>query len=110
MKSRAIKVAKTLERKRINKCSVQKTCKKGESAKMLSGGAVDINWSGKGAYRISVLVSEEFVNNVVEMELVSAWLVIVTLVIGKSLVNVISNVPQIGRSAEENDNFEGCCF
>ena len=72
---------------------------------MLSGDAVNINWSGKGVHRISVLVSEEFVNNVVEMKLVSAWLIIVTLVIEKSLVNVISAyVPQIGRSAEENES------
>ena len=37
--------------------------------------------SPEGVHRVGVLISEEFVSNVVEMELVRAWLMIVKLVI-----------------------------
>ena len=65
-------------------------------------------WQGspEGVHRVDVLVSEDLVSNVVEMKLVSVRLMIAKLVIGKSVVNVISAYePQIGRSAEEKDNF-----
>ena len=52
------------------------------------------------------MVLEELFNNVVEGERISARLMIARLIIGKNLVNVISAyAPQIGRSAEEKDNF-----
>jgi len=56
-------------------------------------------WQGfpDGNQGVGVLVSEEFVDKVVEVKCVSEYLMMVNLVIGECLIDVISGcVPQIG--------------
>jgi hypothetical protein len=65
-------------------------------------------WQGcqEGSSGVGILVSEEFVDKVVEVRRLSERLIMVKLVIGKCLVNVISGyAPQVGRSEMEKDKF-----
>ena len=56
-------------------------------------------WQGcpEGIHGVGVLVSEEFVDKVVEVKHMSEHLMMVKLVLGKCLMNVISGYwPQVG--------------
>ena len=53
-----------------------------------------------------MIVSEEFIDKVVEVTRVSERLMMVKLIVGKCLMNVVAAyAPQTGRSQEEKDNF-----
>ena len=54
---------------------------------------------------MGVIVSEEFIDKVVEVTRVSERLMMVKLIVGKCLMNVVAAyAPQTGRSQEEKDN------
>ena len=53
-----------------------------------------------------MIVSEEFIDKVVEVTRVIERLMMVKLIVGKCLMNVVvAYAPQAGRSPEEKDNF-----
>ena len=62
--------------------------------------------SPEGIHGEGVLVSDKFVDKVVEVKRMRDRLMMVKLVIGKCLINVISGyVPQVGRSQFQKDIF-----
>ena len=101
MTGKSSEVVKVLERWRVDVCSVQETQWKGGSTKMVRGKSARYKflWQGcpKGIHGVGVLVSEEFVDKVVEVKRMSEHLIMVELVIGKCLMNVTSGyVQQVG--------------
>ena len=60
----------------------------------------------EGVSGVGMIVSEEFIDKVVEVTRVSERLMMVKLIVGKCLMNVVAAyAPQTGRSQEEKDNF-----
>ena len=91
-------------------CCVQKTRWKGGSTRIVRGKTAGYKflWQGcpEGIHGVGVLVSEEFVDKVVEVKRMSERLMMVKLVIGKCLMNVISGyAPQVGRRQVDKDMF-----
>ena len=73
-----------------------------------TGGKYKLFWKGcsEGVSGVGVIVSEEFIDKVVEVTRVSERLMMVKLIVGKCLMNVVAAyAPQIRRSQEEKDNF-----
>ena len=83
----------------------------GEGTRILrtkTGGKYKLFWKGcsEGVSGVGVIVSEEFIDKVVEVTRVSERLMMVKLIVGKCLMNVMAAyAPQTGRSQEEKDNF-----
>mgnify|MGYP007071599789 CR=1 FL=1 len=110
MTGRSSEVVEVLERRRVDVCCVQETRWKGGSTRMVSGksGRYKFLWQGcpEGIHGVGVLVSEEFVDKIVEVKRMSERLMMVKLVIGECLMNVISGyAPQVGRNQVEKDEF-----
>ena len=110
MTGRSGEVANALERRKVKVCCVQETRWKGEGTRILgtkTGGKYKLFWKGcSGVSGVGVIVSEEFIDKVVEITRVSERLMMVTLIVGKCLLNVVAAyAPQTGRSQEEKDNF-----
>ena len=112
MTGRSGEVADALERRKVKVCCVQETRWKGEGTRILrtkTGGKYKLFWKGcsEGVSGVGVIVSEEFIDKVVEVTRVNEretddgkteW--------GKCLMNVVAAyAPQTGRSQEEKDNF-----
>ena len=69
-----------------------------------TGGKYKLFWKGcsEGVSGVGVIVSEEFIDKVVEV----TRLMMVKLIVGKCLMNVVAAyASQTGRSQEEKDNF-----
>ena len=111
MTGRSEEVADALERRKVKVCCVQETRWKGEGIRILrtkTGGKYKLFWKGcsEGASGVGVIVSDEFIDKVVEVTRVSERLMMVKLIVGKCLMNVVAAyAPQTGRSQEEKDNF-----
>ena len=103
---RSGEIAEALERRMVKVCCVQ-----GEGSRMLRtkmGGKYKLFWKGctEEGNGVGVIVSEEFINKVVGVERVNEGIMMVKLIVGKSLMNVVSAyAPQVGRSQEETDKF-----
>ena len=77
----------------------------GEGTRILrtkTGGKYKLFWKGcSGVSGVGVIVSEEFIDKVVEVTRVSERLMVVKLIVGKYLMNVVAAyAPQTGRSQE----------
>ena len=111
MTGRSGEVADALERRKVKVCCVQETRWKGEGTRILrtkTGGKYKLFWKGcsEGVSGVGVIVSEEFIDKVVEVTRVSERLMMVKLIVGKCLMNVVAAYAlQTGRSQEEKDNF-----
>ena len=111
MTGRSGEVADALEKRKVKVCCVQETRWKGEGTRILrtkTGGKYKLFWKGcsEGVSGVGVIVSEEFIDKVVEVTRVSERLMMVKLIVGKCLMNVVATyTPQTGRSQEEKDNF-----
>uniref|UniRef100_UPI00358DF666 LYR motif-containing protein 2 n=1 Tax=Myxine glutinosa TaxID=7769 RepID=UPI00358DF666 len=111
MTGRSGEVVEVLVRRRVEICCVQETRWKGSGVRMVKGRQgqkYKFVWQGcpEGVHGVDVLFSEEFVDSVVSMTRVSETWTMVKMMIGKLLVNVISEyAPQVGRSDEEKDEF-----
>ena len=65
-------------------------------------------WQGcnKGTAGVGVFITERWIDSVVDVVRVNKRIMYVKLVIGKQIVNVVSAyAPQVGLSAEKNDDF-----
>ena len=73
----------------------------------MTGGKYKLFWKEcSGVSGMGVIVSEEFIDKVVEVTKVSKRLMMIKLIVGKCLVNVVAAyASQTGRSQEEKDNF-----
>ena len=111
MTERSGEVADALERRKVKVCCVQETRWKGEGTRILgtkTGGKYKLFWKGcsEGVSGVGVIVSEEFIDKVVEVTRVNERLMMVKLIVGKCLMNVVAAyAPQTGRSQEEKDDF-----
>ena len=103
---RSGEVADALERRKVKVCCVQETRWKGEGTRMLRNKTerkYKLFWKGcsEGVSGVGVIVSEEFIDKVVEVTRVNE-----RLIVGKCRMNVVAAyAPQTGRSQEEKDNF-----
>ena len=97
MTEKSSEVVEVLKRWRVDVCRRHD----GKSAQY------KFQWQGcpEGIRGVGVLVSEEFVDKVVEVKCMSEHLMMVKLVIGKCLMNVIGYAPQVGQSQVEKDMF-----
>ena len=108
---RSGEVTDVLERRKVKACCVQETRWKGEGTRILrtkTGGKYKLFWKGcsEGVSGVGMIVSEEFIDKVVEVTRVSERLMMIKLIVGKCLMNVVAAcAPQTGRSQEEKDNF-----
>ena len=73
------------------------------------GGAVDTNFSGKEVQQ-ELVVSGDFVNNILEVKQVIAQCMIVKLVLGKNLFYVISVYAPLIGSAKGKDSFGSAVY
>ena len=111
MTGRSGEVADALERRKVKVYCVQETKWKGEGTRMLrtkTGGKYKLFWKGcsEGVSGVGVIVSEEFIDKVVEVTRVNERLMMVKLIVGKCLMNVVAAyASQTGRGQGEKDNF-----
>ena len=60
----------------------------------------------EGTARVGFLVAERWVQKVLEVKRVSARLMLLRVIVGKSVLNLVSvYAPQAGRSMEEKEEF-----
>ena len=86
MTGRSGEVADALERRKVKVCCVQETRWKGEGTRILrtkTGGKYKLFWKGcsEGVSGVRVIVSEEFIDKVVEVTRVSERLMMVKLIV-----------------------------
>jgi len=110
MKRRSGEVADMAARRRLDICCVQETRWKGGSARCIGydDGWYKVFWAGceEGVSGVGVLVAERWIDNVVEVRRVSERVIVVRLVVGKSVLNVVSvYAPQVGRTSDEKEDF-----
>ena len=110
LRSKSEEVANALEKRKVKICCLQETRWKGEGAIVLvtENTKYKLWWSGgeKALNGCGCMIEEEFADKVVEVKRVSDRLMMIKLIVGKSLVNIISAyAPQVGRSQEEKDKF-----
>ena len=107
MVGRSGKVVDALHRRNIDFCCAQETRWKGENARMLGaiGRRYKFCWQGcnKGTAGVVVLITERWIDSVVDMVSVKERIMYVKLVIWKQFVNIVSAyATQVG---EEKDDF-----
>ena len=113
MSGRSVEVAEMAGRRRLDFCCVQETRWKGGSARMLEGEGFSYKfyWMGceEGVGGVGVLVAERWIEKVIEVRRVNERILVVRLMIGNSIVNLISvYAPQVGRSIEDKEEFYAC--
>ena len=108
---RSGEIEDTLERRKVDVCCVQETRWKGEGARVLrtrNGKKYKLFGKGfvAGLSGTGVIVEEKLIEKVVEVVRVNERLMMMKIIVGKSLVNVVSAyAPQVGRSQSEKDEF-----
>ena len=104
MTGRSGEIADALERRKVKVCCVQEMRRKGEGTRILRTKTREkykLFWKGcsEGVSGIGVIVSEEFMDKVVEVMRVNERLMMVKLIVGKCLMNVVAAYEkQTGRS------------
>ena len=95
MTGRSGEIADALERRKVKVCCVQETRWKGEGTRMLrtkTGGKYMYKLFWKGCSEevsgVGVIVSEEFIDKIIEVTRVNERLMMVKLIVGKCLMNV----------------------
>ena len=91
-------------------CCSQETRWNGESARILGaiGTRYKFFWQGcnKGTAGVGVFMAERWIDSGVDVVRVNERIMYVKLMIGKQLINIVSDyAPQVGLSAEDKDNF-----
>jgi len=110
MKGRDGEVADMAARRHLDICCVQETRYKGGSSRSLGHDDdwYKFYWVGceEGVSGVGVLLAGKWIENVVEVKRVSERIMVLRLVIGKSVLNVVSvYAPQVGRKTEEKEEF-----
>ena len=106
MRGRSCEIVEMAERRHLDFCCLQETRWKGGSARTL--GSHKFFWMGceEGISGVGVLVAESWVEKVLEVKRVSERLMVVRVIIGKSVLNLVSvYAPQVGRAMEEKEEF-----
>ena len=110
MSGRAGELVEVLRRRRVDICCVQETRWRGKSARWLGphGSRYKFLWSGgdDGSAGVGVMLSEEFLDNVACVNRISNRLMLVRLMLDRRPFTIVSAyAPQVGRSAEEKEEF-----
>jgi hypothetical protein len=110
MARRSGEVVEMAGRRNLDFCCVQESRWKGEGARFLGGenSRYKFYWKGGelGISGVGILIAEKYVDKVVEVRRVSDRLILLRLLVGKTIVNVISAyAPQVGRPEREKEDF-----
>ena len=106
MRGRDGEVADMAARRCLDFCCLQETGWKGEGARKL--GDYKFFWMGseKGIHGVGMLVADRWVEKVLEVKRVSERLLLLRVIVGKSVLNLLSiYAPQVGRPMEEKEEF-----
>jgi hypothetical protein len=106
MRGRSGEIVEMVDRRRLDFCCLQETRWKGGSAKTM--GKFRFLWTGceEGTAGVGFMVAERWVEKVIEVKRVSARLMLLRVMVGGSVLNLISvYAPQVGRSMEEKEEF-----
>ena len=106
MRGRSVEIVEMVDRRRLDFCCLQETRWRGGSARTM--GKFKFFWTGceEGTAGVGFLVAERWVEKVLEVKRVSARLMLLRVMVGGSVLNLISvYAPQVGRSMEKKRNF-----
>jgi len=109
MTGRSGEIVKMAERRDLDFCCLQETRWKGGSARVI--GSYKFFWVGceKGVSGVGVLVADRWVDSIIEVKRVSERILVLRVVVGKSVLNLVSAyAPQSGRPIEEKEDFYAC--
>ena len=107
---RSGEVVEMISRRKLDFCCVQETRWKGEGARLLGGEGMryKLFWKGseRGVGGVGIFAAEQYIDKVVEVRRVSDRVIILKVLLGKTVLNVISAyAPQAGRPNEEKEEF-----
>ena len=110
MSRRSGEVVDMAGRRDLDFCCLQETRWKGGSARVLGrdGARYKFFWSGceEMAAGVGILVAERWIKYVLEVRRVSERLMVLRVMVGKSVLNLVSAyAPQVGRLMEEKEEF-----
>ena len=110
MSRRSGEIAEMAGRRKLDFCCVQETRWKGGSARTIGseGAWYKFFWVGcaEGVSGVGILVAERWVDNVIEVKRVNERVMILRVIVGKSVLNVVSvYAPQVGRPMAEKEEF-----
>lgn len=106
MSHRSGEVAEMARRRRLDFCCLQETRWRGEGARRL--GSYKFFWKGcvEGSSGVGILVSESWIEKVMEVKRISERIMLLRVIVGKSVLNLVSAyAPQVGLSMEEKEEF-----
>ena len=106
MKKRDGEVVDMAARRHLDFCCLQETGWKGKGARKL--GEYKFFWMGcsKGIHGVGLLVADRWTEKVLEVRRVSERLMLVRVIVGRTVLNLISAyVPQAGRHTPEKEFF-----
>ena len=102
MRGRSWEIVKMVDRRRLDFCCLQEPRWRGGSARTM--GKFKFFWTGcdEGTAGVGFLVAVRWVQKVLEVKCVSAQLMLLRVIVGKSVLNLVSvYAPQAGRSMED---------
>ena len=107
---RSGEVVEMINRRKLDFCCVQETRWKGEGARLLGGKGMRYKFFWKGSKRglggVGIFAAEKYIDKVVEVRRVSDRVIVLKVLLGKTVLNVISAyAPQAGRPNEEKEEF-----
>ena len=111
MSKRSGEIVDMVARWKLDFCCVQETRWKGGSSRTMGkeGERYKFFWAGsdeRGLAGVGVLVAERWIDKVIEVRRVSERVMVLRVVVGKTVVNLVSMyAPQAGRGIEEKEEF-----
>lgn len=110
MARRSGEIVDMVARRKLDFCCVQETRWKGGSARTMGvdGGRYKFFWVGceEGVSGVGVLVSEKWIDKVIEVKRVSERMMVLRVIIGRSVLNLVTvYAPQVGRPQTEKEEF-----
>ena len=106
MSRRSGEVVEMALRRRLDFCCLQETRWRGEGARNL--GRYKFFWKGcsEGLSGVGILVSERWIEKVLEVKRVNERLMLLKVIVGKSVINIVSvYAPQSGMAMEVKEEF-----
>src|SRR5579862_2276939 len=107
LRGRSDEVVDMARRRNIDFCCLQETRWKGKSARVI-GGLYKLFWMGceEGVAGVGIMVAQQWIDHVFEVKRVNERIIMVRIMIGKTVVNIVSvYAPQVGRAKEEKEDF-----
>ena len=101
-----VEVVSTAVEGRLDFCSPQETRWRGESARKMGAYKLLSMGCEKGIHDVEMLVADKWIGKALDVKRVSARLMLVRVIVGRSVLNVISvYAPQTGWSEVEKVEF-----